>query len=256
MFHFQHDREIFVSFRFVFVSTICLFQRHSMNSLQRLMNLFQWRFMNEFVHRFQWIRYNDIKNACVRFFTFSQSTSTKMNLLHTTIRKQMTWKNEKQQSMRICCTIKSIRFFRNFLSVVDASTFCFDSKFAINQNRSINKNWKNSNSKNLKQYTLAKSISFCYFCFCFCRAREIDRFIILICKCLLHSIEIKIFNKIFIFDRFAYIFCFRFAFLVFAFIFSRLSHLFWIFLFQSWSNWYLNHNQWIFSQCRSIKKEK
>ena len=126
--------------------------------------------------------------------------------------------------MRVCCTIKSTRLFRNLLSIVDASTFCFVSKSAINQNRSINKNSKNSNSKSLKQHTLAKSISFCYFCFC--SVREIDRFIILICKYLLHSIEIKILNKILILDRFAYIFCLRFASFAFAFIFSRLSHLF------------------------------
>ena len=39
---------------------------------------------------------------------------------------------------------------------------------AVNQNASINKNLKSSNSRSLKQYTLAKSISLCCFCFCFC----------------------------------------------------------------------------------------
>ena len=42
------SRNLFVSLRFVNVSTICLFQRHSMSSLQRLMNLFQWNFISEF----------------------------------------------------------------------------------------------------------------------------------------------------------------------------------------------------------------
>ena len=53
--------------------------------------------------------------------------------------------------------------------------------FAVNQNASINKNFKNSNSKSLKQHTFAKSISFCCFCFCIL-FWNIDRFIILICK--------------------------------------------------------------------------
>ena len=57
------------------------------------------------------------------------------------------------------------------------------SKSAANQNASINKNSKSSNSRNLKQHTFAKSISFC---FCFCFAREIDRFIILICRYFSH----------------------------------------------------------------------
>ena len=103
----------------------------------------------------------------------------------------------------------------------------FCSKFAINQNASINKNSKNSNSKNLKQHTFAKSISFC--CFCFCFVRKIDRFIILICKYFSHRSKSKFSTK-FSFSWF-YIFCFRFSFFDFAFIFWRLSHLFEFFCF-------------------------
>ena len=94
---------------------------------------------------------------------------------------------------------------------------------AVNQNAPINKNSKSSNSKNLKQHTFAKSISLC--CFCFCSVREIDRFIILICRYLSHRSKIK-FSTRFSFSQFSHIFSvFVFAFFVFAFIFSRLSHL-------------------------------
>ena len=61
--------------------------------------------------------------------------------------------------------------------------------FAVNQDASINKNSKSSNSRSLKQHTLAKSISLCCFF-----AREIDRFIILICRYLSHQFN-KIFNQ-------------------------------------------------------------
>ena len=131
--------------------------------------------------------------------------------------------------MRICCTIKSARLFRNFLSVVDTSTFYFVSEFAINQNASINKNSKSSNSRNLKQHTFAKSISLC--CFCFCFVRKIDRFIILICRYLSHQFD-KIFNKIlikififvilyFLFSLF--FFCFRIYFFTFIAFVLKLS---------------------------------
>ena len=124
------------------------------------------------------------------------------------------------------------------------------SEFAVNQNASINKNSKNLNSRNLKQHTFAKSISFC--CFCFCFAREIDRFIILICRYLSYQFD-KIFIKILILVAYIYFSSFR-TFFVFEFISSRLSHLLWNFQRQSCSNKYLNHNQRIFLQCRSIEE--
>ena len=86
---------------------------------------------------------------------------------------------------------------------------------AVNQNASINKNSKSSNSRSLRQHTSAKSISFC--CLCFCLFWEIDRFIILICRYLSHQFD-KILNKIlilviaYIYDLssfFSHIFCFR-----------------------------------------------
>ena len=43
------NKKLWISFRFVFVSTICSFRWHLMNSLQRLINLFQWNFFIEFV---------------------------------------------------------------------------------------------------------------------------------------------------------------------------------------------------------------
>ena len=54
----------------------------------------------------------------------------------------------------------------NAINILSNEFFCSES--AVNQNAPINKNSKNSNSKSLRQYTLAKSISFCCFCFCFC----------------------------------------------------------------------------------------
>ena len=129
---------------------------------------------------------------------------------------------------------------------------------AANQDASINKNSKSSNSRSLKQHTLAKSISLC--CFCFCSAREIDRFIIRICRYLSHQFD-KILNKILnkilikilILVAYIYLSSSR-TFFAFEFIFSRLSHLLWAFLFLSWSDWYLSHRQWISSQCRSIEE--
>ena len=101
----------------------------------------------------------------------------------------------------------------------------------------------------------AKSISFCCFCFCFRFVLRHRSF---------HHINLQIFSRSkfstrfsirFSFSQFSHIsFVFAFAFFVFAFIFSRLSHLFWVVLFLFWSDWYLNHSQRIFSQCRSIKE--
>ena len=144
-------------------------------------------------------------------------------IFYTRDTKTMTWKIKKW----ICYTIKSTRCFRNRLFVVKNRFFV--SKFAINQNASINKNSKNSNSRSLKQYTSAKSISFC--CFRFWLFWDINRFIILICKYFSYQFD-KILNKILILVI-AYIY-FRFSrtFFAFEFISSRLSHLFWIFQLQ------------------------
>ena len=87
------------------------------------------------------------------------------------------------------------------------------SEFAINQNASINKNSKSTNSRSLKQHTSAKSISL--YCFCFCFVREIDRFIILICRYLLHRSK----------SRFSTKFSFR-CFRIYLFSFFLFSHVF------------------------------
>ena len=92
----------------------------------------------------------------------------------------------------------------------------FVSESAINQNASINKNSKSSNSRNLKQHTIAKSISFC--CFCFCSAREIDRFIILICRYLSHRSRSRFSTK------FSTKFWTRFSFSSHIYIFLLLAH--------------------------------
>ena len=155
----------------------------------------------------------------------------------------------------VCYSIKSIRFFHNFLSSSIRQYFVnrFSvSEFAINQNASINKNLKNSNSKSLKQHTFAKSISFC--CFCFCSILKHRSFHYTNLQIFSRSKFLTKFSTKFSFSWFYIFFVFRISFFVFAFIFSHLSHLFWNFLFERWSNWYLNHNQRIFSQRRSIKE--
>ena len=158
----------------------------------------------------------------------------------------MTWKIEKNESIDLQLNLNKFVFFaifcrRQCVNILSIDFFFFFLEFAINQNASINKDSKNSNSKNLIQHTFAKSISFC--CFCFYFAREIDRFIILICRYFSHQSKSK-FSTRFSFSQISHIFfVFIFAFFAFAFIFSRLSHLFWIVLFLFWSNWYLSHNQ-------------
>ena len=147
-----------------------------------------------------------------RFFTSSRSTSMKMNLLHTTIRKQMTRKDEKQQSMWICHAVNSVCFFHRFL-FINRQHVIFRI-FAVNQDASINKNSKNSNSRNLKQHTFAKSISFC--CFCFCLILKHRSF---------HYINLQIFSRSKFSTKFSfswfYIFCFRifFCFRIYFFTF-------------------------------------
>ena len=65
------------------------------------------------------------------------------------------------------------------------------------------------------------------------------------------SIEIKILNKIFIFVISYFLFSLFFWFRIYLFTFIVFVR---TFLFLSWSNWYLNHNQWISLQYRSIKE--
>ena len=127
-----------------------------------------------------------------------------MNLLHNDT-KAMIWKVET-----------SIFYRRQMISV---------SESAVNQNASINKNSKSSNSRSLRQHTSAKSISFC--CLCFCLFWEIDRFIILICRYLSHQFD-KILNKILIFVILYslsshFFFCFRIYLFTFIASVLRLS---------------------------------
>ena len=147
----------------------------------------------------------------------------------------MASRNEEQQSMWIYYAVNSVRLLRSRLLDRQCSQYFVNrfsvSESAINQNAPINKNSKSPNPRSLKQHTFAKSISFCRFCFCL--AREIDRFIMLICRYLSHRSRLKFstrFSTRFSFSWF-YIFCFRFSFSVFAFISSRLSHLLELFCF-------------------------
>ena len=160
----------------------------------------------------------------LRFFTFSQSIfSTKMNLLH---HNSDTRTNDiKRWKTTINSSLWRIQF-NFFFFVIVCSSSCvnilrqsifFVFEFAINQNASINKNSKNSNSRSLKQHTFAKSISFC--CFCFVLKNRSFHHINL--QISLASIEIKILNKIFTkfsFSSHIYIF-FLFAHFLFSIYF-------------------------------------
>ena len=169
----------------------------------------------------------------------------------------MTWKNEKQQSMWICHAINSTRLFYKFLFVClfVVNTFYFEYLQSIKTRRllrirkvQIRKIWNNIRSRNRYRFVVSISV------FVFVWFWNIDRFIILICKYFSYRSKSR-FSTRFSFLQFSHIsFVFVFAFSVFAFIFSRLSFLLWIFLFLSWLDWYLNHSQRIFSQCRSIKR--
>ena len=121
---------------------------------------------------------------------------------------------------------------------------------AVNQNASINKNSKGSNSRSLRQYTSAKSISLCL-CFVL-RNRSF------------HHTNHQISSRSRFSSRFSTRFSFSWSYILdlrtsssaFAFISLHLSHLLWDFLLQTWSDWYLNHSQRILSQCRSIEEVK
>ena len=151
------------------------------------MILIQWHFVNEFAHRFQWIRYNDFKNACVVcsiLYIFAINIKKWIYYVHhnndTRTNDTKRWKTTVKVSLSRNQFNSS--FSQSFVRRQCVIFLLFVSESAINQNASINKNSKSSNSKSLKQHTFAKSISFCCFCFCFCFIREIDRFHILICK--------------------------------------------------------------------------
>ena len=93
------------------------------------------------------------------------------------------------------------------------------SESAANQNASINKDSKSSNSRSLRQHTLAKSISLCCFDFYFVlRNRSFHHTNLQISSA---SIEVKILNKILnkilILAAFAYIFYLRLLLRIFCF---------------------------------------
>ena len=141
----------------------------------------------------------------------------------------MIWRIENQKSIWICYTVNLIRFLHKVMFVrifVRCQCIIF-SIFAVNQNASINKNSKSSNSRNLKQHTLAKSISFC-FCFVL-RNRSF------------HYIDLQISSRSrFSFKIFILVIAYIYSHLLAHFLFSHLSfhvyrsHLLWVFQLQQW----------------------
>ena len=189
-------------------------------------NLFaSFRFVSfsEFVcyNDIQWIRYNDHQKRCfIRFFTFSQSIfSTKMNQLHTAIRKQMTWR-KKMKNNNQCKSVKqSIQFvfFTNFcLSVclsicrqlVNISSQFLQSirtrRWIKTRKVQIRKIWNNIRSRNRYRFVV----------FVFVWFWNIDRFIILICKYFRDQNSQQDFHsRDHIFSIFAFLFLFSHLFL-------------------------------------------
>ena len=102
----------------------------SMSSLQRLVNLLQWNsIMNEFAHRFQWVRYNDIKSACVRFVTSSQSTSIEDESFTYKLYESNDMNSWKTRINDDLLFSQNSRLLRNSLLIVNASIFCFTSRY-------------------------------------------------------------------------------------------------------------------------------
>ena len=145
-----------------------------------------------------------------------------MNLLQ---RYESTWHEEMKNNSQCESVTQSIQFV--VLTVVCTSSmrhiFTLCSKFAVNQNASINKNSKTSNSRSLKQYTFAKSISLC---FCLLE-KSIDfsyKYSNVFCSRSRSRFSFSWSSHIF--------FVFAFLLFVFAFTSSRLSHLLWDFQLQ------------------------
>ena len=217
-----------------------------MSSLQRLVNLLQWNSMTSSHIDFNEIVIMTSKAHAFDFLHFSQSTSMKNEFItyNDTRANDMTRRIENIESIDLLFSQISSFFSQSF---VRRRQWFSVSESAVNQNAPINKNSKNSNSRNLKQHTLAKSISLC--CFCFCLILKHRSF---------HHTNLQIFSRSRFSTRFSfswfYIFRFRTFFSVFAIFFSCSSYLLWNFQRQLWSNRYLINSQWISLQCRTMRK--
>ena len=158
----------------------------------------------------QWIRYNDHQKRMrcfLRFFTsFAVNTSMKDESI--TSQQRYESNNMKSWKTRVNMSLSHSQFNSSSSQISVCSSArrqcVVFSIFAVNQNASINKNSKSSNSRNLRQHTFAKSISFCL-CFVL-RNRSF------------HHINLQIFSR----SKFS----FKILILVIAYIYSRfLAHL-------------------------------
>ena len=241
--HFQHDREIHASFRFVSVSA----------SLSATMTF------SEFVtttNEFASMTSKAHALFCSILYIFAVNIKRWIYYIQ---RYESKW-HEKMKNNSQCEFVARSNQFAFF------AIFCQSSmrqRFVLFQNlqpirtcrlirtrkAQIRKIWNSIRSRNRYRFVAFAFAS----AFAFALFWDIDRFIILICKYFSHQFD-KIFNKIFISIVLTYIFCSRLRFSVFEFIFLRLSHLRRNFQRQSWSDRYLDHSQWISSQCRSIRE--
>ena len=258
------SRSLFVAFRFVCLS-VCLLQRHSMSSLQRLVSLFQWRLMNEFVHRSQWDRYNDFKSACVRFFT-SFAININGKWIYYIQRYESKWHDEKSREHRVNWFAIQSNKFVFFATLCQSSmrqhSVLFHNLQSIRTDRLI-RTRKAQIREVWNSICLRNRYRFAAFAFVFALFWNIDRFIILICRYLRDQDSQQDFHsrRIYLFFFFSHVFCFRiylFTFIAFAMEFSALIMIRQIFESSS-TNFFamsIDRRNKLVASRRSLKKKK
>ena len=193
-----------------------------------------------------------------------------MNLLQQRYENNdITWKNEKQQSMWICYAINSIRFFRSRLFVVHVvhvvNDFLFQDLQSIKTRRliktrkiQIREIWNSTRSRNRYRFVV----------FAFVLFWNINRFIILICKYFREQNSQQNFQqsfhfcrRIYLFFFFSHIFCFRIYFFTFiAFVLNFFVFVTFRLIFESQStNFFamsIDKRSDLFASKRNLKKTK
>ena len=188
-----------------------------------------------------------IKSTCVVFFDSLHLRSQYLRrrwiyYITATIREQMTWRDEEQQSMWVCHAVNSARFLRSSLSS-SMRQYSVNCLLLSSQNLQpirtrrlirtrkvwIRKVWNSIRLRNRYRSAVSASVSL---------EKSIDLHINL--QISLASIRQDLrqdFQQDFHFDCFdiylSSFFCFRIS-SAFAFISSRLSHLLWDFQLQQW----------------------
>ena len=236
-----------------------------MSSLQRLVNLLQWNSISEFVTA---ISMNSLQRHQKRMRSILYiSTNLKRDEFIYTIRKQMTWRTEKQQSIWICHAINSTRLLHKllFVCLFVVNTSYFEYLQSIRTRRSIKtrkiqirKVWNNIRSRN--RYRFAAFA----FVFAFALFWNIDRFIILICRYLREQDSQQDSHsrrRIYLSFFFSHIFCFRiYLFTFIAFVLKLFVSIVIKLIFESQSTnlfaMSIDKKSVLFASRRNLKKTK